>query len=233
MKNRWEEYFNTRLNVSNGKGCKDHRGIKRTEPLVKVVERVLDTRLRDEVKISNTQFGFMKGKNTIDAYYITWRKKFIESVWREGVPCMEKRRNLEIEVRLHKESALSPPLFVIEIDALTQHIATEGIWELSYADGLVVMAEQEEKNEDPIQVATPGRRKISGRQRRWKENAQEDPRMPRLNEGIHKADQGRWFSIYVACDCFSRSKKYFACVAVDASASSTFGGNGSHSSCKA
>lgn len=55
---------------------------------------------------------------------------------------MEKRRNLEIEVRLHKESALSPPLFVIEIDALTQHIATEGIWELSYADGLVVMAEQ-------------------------------------------------------------------------------------------
>lgn len=43
---------------------------------------------------------------------------------------------------VHKESALSPPLFVIVIDALTQHIATEGIWELSYADGLVVMAEQ-------------------------------------------------------------------------------------------
>lgn len=37
---------------------------------MKVVERVLDTSLRDEVKISNTQFGFMKGKNTIDAYYI-------------------------------------------------------------------------------------------------------------------------------------------------------------------
>ena len=37
---------------------------------MKVVERVVDARLREEVTIRKMQFGFLKEKSTIDALYI-------------------------------------------------------------------------------------------------------------------------------------------------------------------
>lgn len=49
--------------------CKNHRRIKLTEHVMKVMERVTDERLRAEISISKTQFGFMKGRGTVDALY--------------------------------------------------------------------------------------------------------------------------------------------------------------------
>ena len=40
---------------------------------MKVVERVLEKRLREFINIDNMQFGFMPGKGTIDAIFITRR----------------------------------------------------------------------------------------------------------------------------------------------------------------
>jgi hypothetical protein len=37
---------------------------------MKVVERVLERRLRDQVKINQMQFGFMPGRGTTDAIFI-------------------------------------------------------------------------------------------------------------------------------------------------------------------
>ena len=50
----------------------------------------------------------------------------------------------EIEVGLHQESALTPFLFVVVMDVLSETIANDDIWELLYADDLVVMAHSEE-----------------------------------------------------------------------------------------
>ena len=50
----------------------------------------------------------------------------------------------EIEVGLHQGSVLTPFLFVLVMDMLSEMIASVDIWELLYADDLVVMAHSEE-----------------------------------------------------------------------------------------
>jgi len=47
-----------------------HRGIKLLEHAVKVVERIFEHRIRQQIDIDDMQFGFMKGKGTTDAIFI-------------------------------------------------------------------------------------------------------------------------------------------------------------------
>ena len=57
-----------------GKGdvrdCGAYRGVKLLEHGMKVVERVLERRLRKVVRIDEMQYGFMPGKGTVDALFI-------------------------------------------------------------------------------------------------------------------------------------------------------------------
>ena len=57
-----------------GKGdasaCGSYRGIKLLEHAMKVLERVIETRVRKIVKIDSMQFGFMAGRSTTDAIFI-------------------------------------------------------------------------------------------------------------------------------------------------------------------
>ena len=50
--------------------CKNYRGIKLLEVGLKVLEKVLDKRLRESVKIAGAQSGFQPEKGTIDAIFI-------------------------------------------------------------------------------------------------------------------------------------------------------------------
>ena len=47
-----------------------YRAIKLLEQPMKVLERVLENRIRCQVSIDNMQFGFMPGKGTTDAIFI-------------------------------------------------------------------------------------------------------------------------------------------------------------------
>ena len=47
--------------------CGSYRGIKLVEHAIKVLERVIERRVRNIVKIDSMQFGFMAGKSTTDA----------------------------------------------------------------------------------------------------------------------------------------------------------------------
>ena len=62
------------VNVYKGKGdaleCGSYRGIKLVEHAMKVLERVIERRVRNVVKIDSMQFGFMAGKSTTDAIFI-------------------------------------------------------------------------------------------------------------------------------------------------------------------
>ena len=62
------------VNVYKGKGdalaCGSYRGIKLLEHAMKVLERVIETRVRKIVKIDSMQFGFMAGRSTTDAIFI-------------------------------------------------------------------------------------------------------------------------------------------------------------------
>jgi len=50
--------------------CGSYRGIKLLEHALKVVERILENRIRQQIDIDDMQFGFMKGKGTTDATFI-------------------------------------------------------------------------------------------------------------------------------------------------------------------
>src|SRR6266446_4178714 len=62
------------VSVYKGKGdaleCGSYRGIKLLDQVMKVFERVLETRIRRRVKIDDMQFGFSPGKGTTDAIFL-------------------------------------------------------------------------------------------------------------------------------------------------------------------
>ena len=49
--------------------CKQYRVIKLLEHGLKVLERVLDERVRKMIEVDPRQFGFMPGKSTVDAIF--------------------------------------------------------------------------------------------------------------------------------------------------------------------
>jgi len=59
------------LPIYKGKGdpmeCGSYRGIKLLEHAMKVVERIFENRIWQQIDIYDMQFGFMKGKGTTDA----------------------------------------------------------------------------------------------------------------------------------------------------------------------
>src|SRR5260221_647398 len=50
--------------------CGNYRGIKLLEIVLKLLEKILERRLRKVVKIDRNQFGFMPGRGTTDAIFI-------------------------------------------------------------------------------------------------------------------------------------------------------------------
>ena len=58
----------------------NYRGLKLLEHTMKVFERVIETKIREKVKIDDMQFGFMPGKGTTDAIFIArqLQEKFLE-----------------------------------------------------------------------------------------------------------------------------------------------------------
>ena len=49
--------------------CGNYRGIKMISHTMKIWERIIDRRLREETSIGEEQFGFMPGRGTIDAIF--------------------------------------------------------------------------------------------------------------------------------------------------------------------
>jgi len=49
--------------------CGSYRGIKLLELATKVVERIFEHRIQQQIEVDDMQFGFMKGKGTTDAIF--------------------------------------------------------------------------------------------------------------------------------------------------------------------
>ena len=66
-----------RYHIFKGKGdvmsCGSYRGVKLLEHAMKIIERVLERRIRTLVNLNKIQFGFMPGKGTVDAIFIVRR----------------------------------------------------------------------------------------------------------------------------------------------------------------
>ena len=202
----WEESEMVYIYKQKGDAmeCGNYRGIKLMEHALKVFERVIVGKLRKIVSIHEMQFGFMPGKSTVDAIFITRQvqEKFLEGnrklYWCfvdlekafDRVPrevmywCLRKRgvperlvnmikmiykgartvvrtrsgktEPFEVKVGLHQGSALSPFLFAVVMDVLSENVRRDMLWDLLFADYLVITAETEEQ--------------LQERYRAWQEN---------------------------------------------------------------
>ena len=60
--------------MSKGKGDAlnrgNYRGLKLTEQVMKVLERIVDSLIRQVVSIEDSQFGFVPGRDTTDAIFL-------------------------------------------------------------------------------------------------------------------------------------------------------------------
>ena len=179
--------------IFKGKGdtmsCGAYRGVKLLEHAMKIVERVLERRIRKVVKVDEMQFGFMPGKGTTDALFILRRlqeeyrdkekklymcfvdlEKAFDRVPRKVMEWAMRKRGLPeamvravmslyegaktrvrvgselseefgVKVGVHQGSVLSPLVFAVVVDVVTES-AREGLMsEMLYADDLVLISE--------------------------------------------------------------------------------------------
>ena len=56
-------------NKGDVQSCSNYRGIKLISHTMKLWERIVEKRLRSDLKFSNQQYGFMPGKSTTDALF--------------------------------------------------------------------------------------------------------------------------------------------------------------------
>ena len=156
---------------------------------MKIVEKVLERRMRRMVKMDEMQFGFMPGKGTIGAVFILRRiqeeyldkekklymcfgdlekafdrvpRRVLEWAMRNrGIPeatvravislyegaktrvgvGLELSEEFEVKVGVHQGSALSPLLFAIVVDVITESARNGLMSEMLYADDLVLTSE--------------------------------------------------------------------------------------------
>jgi len=179
--------------------CGNYRGIKLMSHTMKLLERVVESRMRDMVNISREQFGFMKGRSTVDAIFAL---RQLQEKYREGqsdlhavfidlekaydrVPreelfwCMRDKvvpekyirlvqdmytnsqtavscaagtsQLFPVEVGLHQGSALSPFLFAIIMDSLTNTVREESPWQMMFADDVVLCATSKDTLEEALE----------------------------------------------------------------------------------
>ena len=68
----WEQSFIVCLYKSKGDALErgNYRGLKLTEQVMKVLERIVDGLIRQVVSIDDSQFGFVPGRGTTDAIFV-------------------------------------------------------------------------------------------------------------------------------------------------------------------
>ena len=66
--------------------CGNYRGIKLTSHTMKIWERIIDRRIREETTIGDEQFGFMPGRGTTDAIFAV--RQLMESIGKNRKDCI-------------------------------------------------------------------------------------------------------------------------------------------------
>ena len=201
MPEQWRESFIVPIYKEKGdiQDCSNYRGIKLMSHSMKLWERIIDERIREETSVGEEQFGFMPGRGTTDAMFALrqvmekYREKqrglhivFIDlekaydrvprqEVWRcmrekgtpekyvsliqdmyEGATTKVKSsvgltRSIQVRVGLHQGSALSPYLFDLVMDVISQEIRDMSPWCMLFADDIMICSTERELVEGKLE----------------------------------------------------------------------------------
>ncbi len=71
MPNEWRDSVTVPIYEEKGdiQDCGNYRGIKLLSHTMKLWEKILKSRIREETSIGDEQFGFMPGRSTTDAVF--------------------------------------------------------------------------------------------------------------------------------------------------------------------
>ena len=139
---------------------------------MKIWERIIEARLRDRVEISKQQYRLMPG-NELHCVFLDLEKAYERVPWEELWYCMRKSGILEeyvqlvqdmykesetvvrcavgttesfkVTVWLNQGSALSPFLFAVMMDRLTDEVKRKSPWTMLFADDIVICEETREE----------------------------------------------------------------------------------------
>ncbi|KAK3548706.1 hypothetical protein QTP70_017262 [Hemibagrus guttatus] len=139
VQRRWKEYFEELMNEENERE-------KRVEG-VNSVEQKVDNIRKDEVRkaLKRMKSGKAVGPDDIPVEDMYERSR---TVVRFAVGQTEE---FNVEVGLHQGSALSPFLFAIVMDQLSEEVRQESPWTMMFADDIVICSESREQVEENLE----------------------------------------------------------------------------------
>ena len=186
-------------NKGDAQDCGNYRGIKLMNHVMKLWERILDARLRQEVRICSQQYGFMPGRSTTDALFALrmlmekyregerelhcvfvdlekaydrvpreelWHcmreagvtekyVKLVQDMYKDSMTAVRSATGLtewfHVRVGLHQGSALSPFLFAIVMDRITEEVRKEEPWNMLFADDIALCSETRNEVEEQLE----------------------------------------------------------------------------------
>ncbi|KAK3566561.1 hypothetical protein QTP86_000973, partial [Hemibagrus guttatus] len=148
-------------NKGDVQSCSNYRGIKLMSHTMKVWERVVEARLRKVVEICEQQYIYdrvpreelwycMRKSGVAEKYVRVVQDMYERS--RTVVRCaVGQTEEFKVEVGLHQGSALSPFLFAIVMDQLSEEVRQESPWTMMFADDIVICSESREQVEENLE----------------------------------------------------------------------------------
>nr|GEX75037.1 hypothetical protein [Tanacetum cinerariifolium] len=100
-------------------------------------QRVIERRLRRESMVSENQFNFMPGRSTTEEI-LKSHKDMYDGAKTRVRSSMRNTEFFPVEVDLHKGSSISPYLFALILDELSQGIQGNIPWSMVFADDVMV-----------------------------------------------------------------------------------------------
>ncbi|KAK3561612.1 hypothetical protein QTP86_010688 [Hemibagrus guttatus] len=156
-------------NKGDVQSCSNYKGIKLMSHTMKLWERVVEARLRkyrdgqrelhcvfvdlEKVydRVPREELWYCMRKSGVAEKYVRVVQDMYERS-RTVVRCaVGQTEEFKVEVGLHQGSALSPFLFAIVMDQLSEEVRQESPWTMMFADDIVICSESREQVEENLE----------------------------------------------------------------------------------